>query len=95
MNITDSIRNRTINIIKYRNNVVTGEIAVDNGNHTYDVYMSSSTDAYPGVPTIMRESDFAVGDAVEILMEYGNREMPIIIGYAKKVVQEIEVINVN
>ena len=81
--------------IKYRNNVVTGVVAVDNGNYTYDVYISSSADAYPNIPTTMREPDFAVGDAVEILMEYGNREMPIIIGLAKKVVQEIEVIDIN
>jgi len=81
--------------IKYRNNVVTGVIAVDNGNYTYDVYISSSADAYPGIPTTMREPDFSVGDAVEILMEYGNKEMPIIIGLAKKVVQEIKVIDIN
>ena len=81
--------------IKYRNNVVTGVIAVDNGNYTYDVYISNSDEAYPNIPTTMREPDFAVGDAVEILMEYGNREMPIIIGLAKKIVQEVEVIDIN
>jgi hypothetical protein len=81
--------------IKYRNNVVTGVVAVDNGNYTYDVYISSSIEAYPNIPTTMREPDFAVGDAVEILIEYGNKEMPIIIGLAKKVVQEIQVIDIN
>jgi len=81
--------------IKYRNNVVTGVVAVDNGNYTYDVYISSSEEAYPNVPTTMREPDFAVGDAVEILIEYGNKEMPIIIGLAKKIVQEIQVIDIN
>ena len=81
--------------IKYRNNVVTGEVAVDNGNYTYDVYISSSNIAYPNVPTTLREPDFAVGDAVEILIEYGNKEMPIIIGLAKKIVQDIQVIDIN
>jgi len=81
--------------IKYRNNVVTGVVAVDNGNYTYDVYLSGSTNAYPNIPTTMREPDFMVGDAVEILIEYGNKEMPIIIGLAKKVVQEIQMIDIN
>jgi len=36
----------------------------------------------------LKVPDFEVGDAVEILIEYGNKEMPIIIGHAKKVVQE-------
>jgi len=87
---------KRIDHIKYRNNVVTGEVATDNGNGTYDVYIAGSDVAYPNIPTTVREPDFGVGEAVEILIEYGNKEMPIIIGHAKKVVQEFveDVINV-
>lgn len=45
--IADSIRNRTIGTIKYRNNVVTGEVATVNSNGTYDVYISGCDAAYP------------------------------------------------
>jgi len=79
----------------YRNNVVTGEVAVDNGNNTYDVYIAGSDVAYPDIPTTLREPSFAVGEAVEILVEYGNKEMPIIIGRSKKVAQEFTEIEVS
>ncbi len=79
---------KRISHIKYRNNVVTGEVATVNGNGTYDVYIAGADVAYPNIPTTVREPDFGVGEAVEILIEYGNKEMPIIIGHAKKIVQE-------
>jgi len=44
----------TINNIKYRNNVVTGEIESVNGNNTYDVYISGSDVAYPNIPTTLK-----------------------------------------
>ena len=90
-NILDS----TIGNIKYRNNVVTGVVAVDNDNNTYDCYISGSDIAYPKIPTTFPEPAFEVDDAVEILIEYGNKEMPIIIGYAKKVVQDFVEDEVN
>jgi len=86
--LPSEILDNTIGNIKYRNNVVTGEIATVNGNNTYDVYISGSDVAYPNIPTTVKEPDFEVGEAVEILIEYGNKEMPIIIGHAKKVTQE-------
>lgn len=82
------ILDSTIGNIKYRNNVVTGVVAVVNGNDTYDCYISGSDVAYPNIPTTVPEAAFAVDDSVEIIMEYGNKEMPIIIGYAKKIAQE-------
>jgi len=91
MNISDSI----LGNIKYRNNVVTGEIAVDNGNNTYDVYIAGSDSAYPNIPTTLKEPSFAVGEAVEILIEYGSKEMPMIIGRSKKIVQEIVDVDMN
>jgi len=86
---------KRIDHIKYRNNVVTGEVATDNGNGTYDVYIAGSDVAYPNIPTTVREPDFGVGEAVEILIEYGNKEMPIIIGHAKKITQEFVEDKVN
>lgn len=91
MNISNSI----LGNIKYRNNVVTGEVAVDNGNNTYDVYIAGSDVAYPNIPTTLREPSFAVGEAVEMLVEYGNKEMPIIIGRSKKIAQEFTEIEVS
>jgi len=88
MYFSNILETDTINNIKYRNNVVTGEIATVNGNNTYDVYISGSDVAYPNIPTTVKEPDFEVGEAVEILIEYGNKEMPIIIGHAKKVTQD-------
>ena len=94
-NLPDEILDNTVGNIRYRNNVVTGEVAVDNGNYTYDCYITGSDEAYPNIPTTFKEPAFEVGDAVEILIEYGNKEMPIIIGYAKKVVQDFVEDEVN
>jgi len=79
----------------YRNNVVTGEVATVNNNGTYDVYISGCDSAYPNIPTTLRTPHFAIGDAVEILVEYGNKEMPIIIGKSKKIAQEFTEIGVT
>lgn len=81
--------------IKYRNNVVTGEVTVDNGNNTYDCYIAGSDVAYPKIPTIFKNPAFEVGDAVEILIEYGHKELPVIIGYSKKIVQEFVDVDMN
>jgi len=88
LNFPENILDSTIGNIKYRNNVVTGIVETVNVNGTYDCYISGSTGAYPSIPTTLPDAAFAVGEAVEILVEYGNKEMPIIIGYAKKVAQE-------
>jgi len=94
--LTDNILDSTIGNIRYRNNIVTGVVATDNGNGTYDVYIAGADVAYPNVPTTMPEPDFSIDDPVGIAIEYGNKEMPIIIGHAQKVVQEFveDVINV-
>ncbi len=96
MDFSNILELDTINHIKYKNNVVTGVIATDNGNGTYDVYIAGADVAYPNVPTTMPEPDFSIDDPVEIAIEYGNKEMPILIGHAKKIVQEFveDVINV-
>jgi len=93
--LSAGIDNSILGNIKYRNNVVTGEIAVDNGNNTYDVYIAGSDVAYPNVPTIIKNPVFEIGDAVEILIEYGHKEMPVIIGYSKKIVQEFVDVDMN
>jgi len=93
--IANIIRDRMIGTIKYKNNIVTGEVATVNNNGTYDVYISGCDIAYPNIPTTLTEPDFAVGDAVEILVEYGNKEMPIIIGLSKKIVQDITQVGMN
>jgi len=95
LNYPKSIIDNTVGNIKYRNNVVTGVVAADNGNNTYDVFINSEDVAFPNIPTTILEPVFTTGEAVEILMEYGSKEMPIIIGYAKKIVQDVQQIDMN
>lgn len=72
--IKDSIGN-----IMYRGNVVTGIVAVDNGNDSYDCYISESDVAYPGIFTLSANPNLAVGDKVRILYKGGCKELPIIL----------------
>jgi len=72
------VQNSVGNII-YRGNVVTGTVAKDNGNGSYDVYIGESDVAYPKIFTLSRNPDLEVGDKVRILYENGNKEMPIIL----------------
>ena len=72
--IKDSIGN-----IIYRGNVVTGTVAVDNGDGSYDVFISESDRAYPKIFTLSRNPNLEVGDKVRILYKNGCKEMPIIL----------------
>lgn len=72
--IKDSIGN-----IMFRGNVVTGTIAVDNGDGSYDVFISESDVAYPKIFTLSANPNLAVGDKVRILYMNGCKELPIIL----------------
>jgi len=72
--IKDSIGN-----IMFRGNVVTGIVATDNGDGSYDVFISESDRAYPKIFTLSRNPDLAVGDKVRILYKNGCKELPIIL----------------
>ena len=72
--IKDSIGN-----IMYRGNVVTGIVAKDNGNKSYDCYISESEVAYPKIFTLSANPNLAVGDKVRILYKGGCKELPIIL----------------
>ena len=72
--IKDSIGN-----IIYRGNVVTGTVAVDNGDGSYDVFISESDRAYPKIFTLSANPNLAVGDKVRILYKNGCKELPIIL----------------
>ena len=72
--IKDSIGN-----IMFRGNVVTGIVAKDNGNKSYDCYISESEVAYPRIFTLSRNPDLEVGDKVRILYKNGDRNNPIIL----------------
>jgi len=71
--IKDSIGN-----IIYRRNEVTGIVATDNGNGSYDVFISESEKAYPNIFTLSANPDLAVGDKVRIRYKNGCKELPII-----------------
>ena len=72
--IKDSIGN-----ILFRGNVVTGIVATDNGDGSYDCYISQSEQAYPKIFTLSANPDLAVGDKVRILYKGGCKELPIIL----------------
>jgi len=72
--IKDSIGN-----INSRINIVTGIVATDNGDGSYDVFISESDRAYPKIFTLSRNPDLAVGDKVRILYKNGCKELPIIL----------------
>jgi len=72
--IKDSIGN-----IMFRGNVVTGIVATDNGDGSYDVFISESDRAYPKIFTLSRNPDLAIGDKVRILYKNGCKELPIIL----------------
>jgi len=72
--IKDSIGN-----IMFRGNVVTGIIATDKGDGSYDVFISESDRAYPKIFTLSRNPNLAVGDKVRILYKNGCKELPIIL----------------
>lgn len=71
------IANSIGNIIQ-RGSVVTGIIATDNGDGSYDVYISESDKARPNVRTLSANPDIAVDDKVRILYKDGCPELPII-----------------
>ena len=72
--IKDSIGN-----IMFRGNVVTGIVATDNGDKSYDCYISESDVAYPKIFTLSANPNLAVGDKVRILYKGGCKELPIIL----------------
>lgn len=76
--INEIIRDNVGNII-HRGFVVTGEVAKDNGDGSYDVYIAEEGKAYPKVFTLARDPDLAVGDKVRILYKNGCKELPIIL----------------
>lgn len=72
------IKDNVGNII-HRGFVVTGEVAVDNGDGSYDVFITEEAKAYPRVFTLARNPDLGVGDKVRILYKNGCKELPIIL----------------
>lgn len=79
------IRDNVGNII-HRGFVVTGEVAVDNGNGSYDVYIAGEAKAYPKIFTLARNPDLGIGDKVRILYKNGCKELPIILPPVKPTV---------
>jgi len=75
----NSIIKDSINNIMFRGNVVTGIVATDNGDGSYDVFISESDRAYPKIFTLSRNPDLAIGDKVRILYKNGCKELPIIL----------------
>jgi len=79
LKLINSIIKDSIGNIMFRGNVVTGIVATDNGDGSYDVFISESDRAYPKIFTLSRNPDLAVGDKVRILYKNGCKELPIIL----------------
>jgi len=86
--IVNSIIKNSNNQIKYRNTILTGEITVDNGDGTYNVKIANASSAYPDVETVNYDDVFSVGEIVDMIYEYGNKESPKILGHSKKIKQD-------
>jgi hypothetical protein len=91
----DKIRKNISDHIKYRNTVMTGEVTAVNSDGTYDVKIAQASSAYPDVEALDYNANFSVGEIVDIAFEYGNRELPKIMGTAKKIAQEPSVVEVD
>jgi hypothetical protein len=89
------INKETVDHIKYRNTVMTGEITAVNTDGTYNVKIAQAGSAYPDVETLDYNANFSVGEIVDIAFEYGNRELPKIMGTAKKIAQEPSVVETD
>jgi hypothetical protein len=89
------INKETVDHIKYRNTVMTGEVTAVNSDGTYNVKIAQAGSAYPDVETLDYNANFSVGEVVDIAFEYGNRELPKIMGTAKKIAQEPSVVEVD
>jgi len=83
----DKMQRNIIDQIQYRGTMVTGEITKDNGDGTYAVKIALADKAYPHVETAFPNMVFGIDEIVLITFEYGNKEMPRILGYAKRIVQ--------
>lgn len=64
--------------ILFRGTVVTGIIATDNEDGSYDVFISEADEARKNVRTLSRNPDLAVDDKVRILYKNGCPELPVI-----------------
>lgn len=71
------VRDNVGNII-HRLSIVTGEVAKDNGDGSYNVYIAGEAKAYPRIFTLARNPDIEVGDTVRILYKNGDKNNPII-----------------
>jgi hypothetical protein len=89
------INKETVDHIKYRNTVMTGEVTAVNSDGTYNVKIAQAGSAYPNIETLDYNANFSVGEIVDIAFEYGNRELPKIMGTAKKIAQEPSVVEVD
>ena len=89
------INKETVDHIKYRNTVMTGEVTAVNSDGTYNVKIAQAGSAYPNIDTLDYNANFSVGEIVDIAFEYGNRELPKIMGTAKKIAQEPSVVETD
>jgi len=94
-NAFHKISKNIVDHIKYRTTVMTGEITKVNNDGTYNVKIAQSGAAYPNVETLDYNAFFSCGEIVDIAFEYGSRELPKIMGTAKKIAQEPKQIEVD
>ena len=94
-NAFHKISKNIVDHIKYRTTVMTGEITKVNNDGTYNIKIAQSGAAYPNVETLDYNAFFSRGEIVDIAFEYGSRELPKIMGTAKKIAQEPKEVEVD
>lgn len=87
-NYSDIIEKNMLGHIKYRDAIRNGEVVADNEDGTYDVKIALSDKIYPSIETLTYEMKFAVGEIAVLSFEYGNKEIPKIMGHGKKIAQD-------
>jgi hypothetical protein len=87
LNFPKQTRRNNVGNINFRNSYITGVVreveSTSAGRYTVEIVESG--ESYPHIYTIENNPDYAVGDHVGILWEYGNREKPVICGILRNI----------
>jgi len=76
--------------IKHRGTYMTGIVAADNGDGSYDVEIAGSGKSIKNIFTTKKEPDYVVNETVGIVFEYGIKEKRTICGVLRDI-KQIEV----
>ncbi|MFH1231071.1 MAG: hypothetical protein V1709_06190 [Planctomycetota bacterium] len=86
LNFIQSTRRNSVENIGYRATYITGTVAeVQSTEGKYKVKILDNENEYPNIWSIASNPDYATGETVGILWEYGIREKPVVCGVTRTV----------